>query len=147
MYSWSQLVFCGLNKLRNYMHLILKRAVNIAYFLVNEGLFLLLPFLAIPCNLSNVTVKHTTVPREPKNRYRTGETFALGCQIGYKPVGNGTQECNEGNWTTQEFYCESEYVFIIEHKNQPLPPLDPIFRPCLAQFWRKIPGPRNSNVV
>ena len=30
------------------MHLILKRAVNIAYFLENEGLFLLLPFLAIP---------------------------------------------------------------------------------------------------
>ncbi|CAH3046254.1 unnamed protein product, partial [Porites evermanni] len=63
-------------------------------------------FLAIPCNLSNVTIKHAQVPQEVKKRYRTGETFVLGCQSGYKPVGNGSQECNEGNWTTQKFYCE-----------------------------------------
>lgn len=69
-------------------------------------------FLAIPCNLSNVTIKHAQVPQEVKKRYRTGETFVLGCQSGYKPVGNGSQECNEGNWTTQKFYCESEYIFL-----------------------------------
>lgn len=64
--------------------------------------------LAIPCVLSNVTVKHAIVPQEGRKRYRTGETFVMGCQIGYKPVGNGTQECSEGNWTAQEFYCESK---------------------------------------
>ena len=69
-------------------------------------------FVAIPCNISNVTIKHAQVPENGKTRYRTGETFVLGCQIGYKSVGNGSRECNEGNWTTQEFYCESKYSCI-----------------------------------
>ena len=71
-----------------------------------------LAILAIPCVLSNVSVEHAQVLQERKKRYRTGETIMLGCQSGYKPVGNGSLKCNEGNWTTQEFSCKSEYPFI-----------------------------------
>ena len=41
-----------------------------------------------------------------KNLYRSGETIVLGCIPGYRVVGNGTRECDEGNWTKIDFYCE-----------------------------------------
>lgn len=69
-------------------------------------------FVAIPCNLSNLTIKQAQVQENGKTRYHTGETLLLGCQISYKSVGNGSRECYEGHWTTQDFFCESEYSCI-----------------------------------
>lgn len=63
--------------------------------------------LAIPCKPPENSTKNVQVPNDRK-LYRTGETIALGCKIGYKGIGNSTQECDEGNWTTTDFYCESK---------------------------------------
>lgn len=69
--------------------------------------------LAIPCKLPENSTKNAQGPKERKHLYRTGETITLGCEIGYKGIGNGTQECNEGNWTTTDFYCESKLRYFI----------------------------------
>lgn len=62
--------------------------------------------ISIPCKPPNTTTKHVQALKENKHRYRTGEHIELRCAVGYKGVGNGTRECNEGNWTTTDFYCE-----------------------------------------
>ena len=69
--------------------------------------------LAIPCKLPQTDVKRAQMSNETKNLYRSGETIVLGCKPGYRVVGNATLECNEGNWTKSEFYCESEFIYIM----------------------------------
>lgn len=68
------------------------------------------PYLAIPCKPPKIAPKYAQAPNESKSLYRSGETIEFGCQPGYRVVGNGTRECNEGNWTTIDFYCESKFV-------------------------------------
>jgi len=62
--------------------------------------------ISIPCKPPEITTQRIQALKETNNRYRTGETIVLGCEVGYRGIGNGTRECNEGNWTTQDFYCE-----------------------------------------
>ncbi len=64
-------------------------------------------YLAIPCKPPEIAPQYAQAPKESKGLYRSGETIEFGCEPGYRVVGNGTRECNEGNWTTIDFYCES----------------------------------------
>lgn len=64
--------------------------------------------LAIPCKPPDITTKEIQLPKERKNRYHSGETISFGCKVGYKGIGNATRQCNEGHWTTKNFYCESK---------------------------------------
>lgn len=71
-------------------------------------------FLAIPCKPPEITTNYALAPKEMKNLYRSGETIALGCIPGYRVVGNGTRECDEGNWTKIDFYCErKQHTFVL----------------------------------
>ena len=65
-------------------------------------------FLAIPCKPPRIVTKHAQAQKEMKSPYRSGETVVFGCKPGYRVVENGTQECNEGNWTALDFNCESK---------------------------------------
>jgi len=58
------------------------------------------------CKLPEMNIKHIQVAKRTKNRYRTGQIIVLGCKVGYKGIGNGRVQCNEGKWTTTSFYCE-----------------------------------------
>ncbi|XP_022784918.1 uncharacterized protein LOC111325373 [Stylophora pistillata] len=60
-----------------------------------------------PCTKPPKTdVVHAQLPNNIKTLHRSGQTFDFECQPGYKVVGNTTTECNEGNWTKTDFYCE-----------------------------------------
>ena len=72
-------------------------------------------FLAIRCKSPKDTTKYAVAPKEMKNLYRSGETIVLGCLPGYRVVGNGTRECDEGNWTKIDFYCERKQNTFVLH--------------------------------
>lgn len=67
-------------------------------------------FLAMSCESPEITTKYALAPKEMQKLYRSGETITLGCIPGYRVVGNGTRECNEGNWTKIDFYCERKHI-------------------------------------
>ncbi|PFX29109.1 Fibulin-5 [Stylophora pistillata] len=63
--------------------------------------------LSIPCIKPPQTeVARAQMPNNIKSLHHAGETVDFECQPGYKVVGNATAECNEGNWTETDFYCE-----------------------------------------
>ncbi|KAL9986757.1 hypothetical protein ACROYT_G000947 [Oculina patagonica] len=62
--------------------------------------------ISIPCRRPEIATQYAQAPNGFKSLYRSGETIEFGCEPGYRVVGNGTQQCNEGNWTTIDFYCE-----------------------------------------
>lgn len=68
--------------------------------------------IAIPCKQPKFTTKYAQAPTEMKNLYRSGEAVVFGCEPGYRVVGNGTRECNEGNWMITSFNCESKYMSV-----------------------------------
>ena len=66
---------------------------------------------AIPCIKPPQTeVARAQMPNNIKSLHHAGETVDFECQPGYKVVGNAIAECNEGNWTETDFYCESKFV-------------------------------------